>query len=309
MNVDLSAVHPELREAVRTTPRLNVHTNVGRRVARFRSRYLDRVAAPPDVTVTNVRSRDARLRLYVPRQQSGAGMLVIHGGGMVVGAPQAADAFCYLLSTRLRLTIASADYRLAPAHPYPAPQDDCLDAWNWFQRNARRLGVDPRRIVVGGGSAGGGLAASVANSVHDRGGQQPVAQWLLYPMLDDRTAVRTELDALDHFVWNNAANRVGWTALLRGTAAPGADDVPPAAAPARRADLYGLPPTWLAVGSIDLFHAEDVDYAERLRAAGVPVQLEVVEGAPHAFDGIAPNAPMVHEFVESALDWLNVATR
>lgn len=96
--------------------------------------------------------------------------------------------------------------------------------------------------------------------------------------------------------------------MLRGTSAPGADDVPATAAPARRLDLAGLPQTWIAVGDIDLFHDEDVDYAERLRAAGVPVRLEVVAGAPHAFDGIAPEAPMVRSFVESALDWLATAT-
>lgn len=306
--MDISQVDPQLRDAVLATPRTDVGDDLARQISRVESRYSERAPRPSDVRVTNLIAGAARLRLYAPDRRSGAAMLVIHGGGMVVGAPQAADSFCFRLATRLGFTIASVDYRLAPEHPYPAQQDDCLGVWEWLLANAADLGVDRERIVVGGGSAGGGLAASVVNSVHDAGGVQPIAQWLLYPMLDDRTATRTDLDAIDHFIWNNLANRVAWTSLLAGTTAPGAADVPEAAAPARRADLVGLPNTWMAVGDIDLFYVENVAYADQLRAAGVPVNLDVVARAPHAFDGVAPDAPMVNDFVESYVAWLAAAT-
>lgn len=200
MTYDLSRVDPQLRDAVRSTSRTTVATGVARRIARLRAGYLSRVPRAQGVKITKVRSGRARMRLCVPDRPSGAGMLVIHGGGMVVGAAREADTFCTTVAARLGLTIASAEYRLAPEHPYPVPQDDCMALWTWLQDNADDLGVDRRRVVVGGGSAGGGLAASVVNAVRDAGGVQPVAQWLLYPMLDDRTAARTDLDGLDHFI-------------------------------------------------------------------------------------------------------------
>jgi acetyl esterase/lipase len=277
-------------------------------VVRMATRHLVPAARTAGVRIRNVTADHARLRLYVPENQSGAGLLWIHGGGMIIGAPRQDDRFCAETAAQLGITIASADYRMAPEHPYPLPQQDCRAVWLWLQANAAELGVDPARVAVGGSSSGGGLAASLVNTLHDAGGVQPAGQWLLYPMLDDRTAARVELDAVDHYVWNNVANRVGWSALLRGTAVPGADGVPSAAAPARREDLAGLPPAWIGVGSVDLFHDESVDYARRLAEAEVPVTLDVVPGAPHGFESLAPHAGVVRDIVGRARQWLAATT-
>src|SRR5262245_50610336 len=301
--MDLERVHPKLRYIARI-PRRDAGSSFIRAVARVATRHLLPAARVPGVRIRDIASGDARLRLYVPDEQSGAGLLWIHGGGMVMGAPRQDDRVCAHTAALLGMTIASADYRLAPEHPFPIPQQDCMAVWTWLQSNASDLGVDPERIAIGGGSAGGGLAASVANTLHDAGGIQPVGQWLLYPMLDDRTALRTDLDSINHFVWNNTSNRFGWTALLRGTTTPGAADVPSAAAPARRGDLTGLPPAWIGVGDIDLFHDEDVEYARRLADAGVPVTLTVLPGAPHGFETLATKVPIVRELVDSARQWL-----
>ncbi len=260
------------------------------------------------VAVRNVRSGPARLRLYAPTRPNGSALLWIHGGGMVIGAPRQDDRFCAETARELGITIASADYRLAPEYPYPIPHQDCMAVWGWLHDNAAGLRIRPDRIAIGGGSAGAGLAASLVHTLRDQDGPRPVAQWLLYPMLDDRTAADTSLDDLDHFVWNNTANRVGWSALLRGTAVPGAADVPAEAAPARREDLTGLPPTWIGVGDIDLFHDEDAAYARRLRDAGVRVRLDVLRGAPHGFENLAPRTALVRDFIRSARDWLAAAT-
>jgi acetyl esterase/lipase len=308
----LDDVHPDLRDMARRAPRVDVGNAAMRVLARFGARHLVPAARAPGVTTRDLRAGSLRLRVHSPGTHTGGALLWIHGGGMVIGAPRQDDRLCARMAAQLGITVVAPQYRLAPEHPFPAPQEDCLAAWTWLQAHAAELGVDPARVAVGGASAGGGLAASVVNAVHDaaRGrsrGTEPVAQLLIYPMLDDRTATRTDLDALDHPVWNNAANRVGWTALLLGTSRPGDDTVPAAAAPARREDLRGLPPTWIGVGDIDLFHDEDVAYARRLKAAGVPVVLDVVPGAPHGFDTLGVDAEVAARFTERALAWLRDA--
>ena len=178
----------------------------------------------------------------------------------------------------------SVQYRLAPETPYPGPLDDCYAGLAWVHQHADELGVDPDRIGIGGQSAGGGLAAGLALLARDRG-EVPVAfQLLIYPMLDDRQI--TPSSGWPDPIWPPSANTYGWTAYLGDR--KGGPDVEPYAAPARATDLAGLPPTLIAVGAIDGFSDEDIDYAVRLRHAGVPVDLHVYAGAPHGFEGLAP---------------------
>ena len=220
----------------------------------------------------------------------------IHGGGYVIGAAKTDDALCGRFALRTGAVVVSVDYRLAPDHPFPTPLDDCLAAYELCLREAPSLGVDPARVAVGGMSAGGGLAAALALRAHDRGLPPPALQLLVYPMLDDRSALRAFDDA-HHRLWDSTSNRLGWSSYLGR--APGGDDVPDHAAPARRVDLRGLPPAWVGVGTRDLFLDEDLAYAERLRAAGVPVELEVVEGAFHGFDAVAPYRPVSRRFFDA----------
>ncbi|CAN0506825.1 unnamed protein product, partial [Phaeothamnion confervicola] len=175
------------------------------------------------------------------------------------------------------MTVVSVDYRLAPEHPFPLPSDDCLAAWHWLQNSAASLGIDPARVAIGGASAGGGLAAGLAQRIHDTGGIQPIAQWLMAPMLDDRTAACRELDDIKHPVWTNRMNRAAWRSYLDRE--PGAEDLPAYAAPGRRGDLTGLPPTFIGVGDIDLFYEEGRRYADGLRQHGVAVAFETIRGA------------------------------
>ena len=141
----------------------------------------------------------------------------------MVGSARTNDVTCGQICRTLGLTVVSVDYRLAPEHPFPVPSDDCLAGWHWLQRHAASLGVDPHRVALGGASAGGGLAAGLAKRLLDAGGVQPIAQLLLAPMIDDRTAARRDLDAVKHFVWNNRMNRSAWRAYLGRE--PGSDGV------------------------------------------------------------------------------------
>lgn len=243
------------------------------------------------------------VRVHRPHvARSSAAFLWIHGGGYVLGRAVLNDRLCGEIARELGITVVATEYRKAPEHPFPAALDDCHAAWTWLQREAASLGIDPTRVAVGGESAGGGLAAALAQRLLDEGGVQPVGQLLFCPMLDDRTAARRELDATNHFVWNNRKNRFGWRSYLG--VAPGTGIVPPYAVPARRDALVGLPPAWIGVSEIELFHGEDVAYAERLRAAGVPVELDVVADAPHGFESWAPDTEIARQYQARAAAWL-----
>ena len=217
------------------------------------------------------------------------GFVQIHGGGMVLNSARSSDVRNVSICAALGVTVISVDYRLAPENPYPAALNDCFAALRWTHQHADKLGIDVSRIAVGGDSAGGGLAASVCQKA--RGTDFKVAfQHLVYPMLDDRTTLPGKpLDPnLGEFVWRPEHNRFGWSAYI-GTADPNE------AVPARAESLAGLPPTWIAVGNLDLFLDEDIAYARRLMRAGIQTELQIYPGAFHGFP-MAAGAPVAERF-------------
>ncbi|MHA6720213.1 alpha/beta hydrolase [Sphingomonas sp. RS6] len=222
-------------------------------------------------------------------------ILHIHGGGMISGRARNMTTFCQTLAAAFDCVVVNVDYRLAPETPFPGPVDDNVAALDWLFANAETLGVDPRRVALFGGSAGGGLAALVALAVRDRGGIQPCQQILLYPMLDDRTgSTRKPAPHLAPVGWSAEANAFGWSAFLGVPA--GATSVPAGAVPARVEPLAGLPPTFIGVGAIDLFVDEDLNFGRRLIDAGVPTGIHVAPGAFHAFDFVVPDAAVSKAF-------------
>jgi acetyl esterase/lipase len=227
-------------------------------------------------------------------------VVTIHGGGYVIGTY---DMDGPLLDRWCRdpgVVLVSVQYRLAPETQYPGPLEDCYAALRWAHDHAAELGIDAARIGVSGVSAGGGLAAALALLARDRGEIPLAFQLLDCPMLDDRQATPS-IRSRGLYVWSAASNEFGWRSYL-GTRY-GTDDVPPYAAAARAADLAGLPPACVVVGSIDGFRDEDVDYAQRLNQAGVPCELHVIAGLPHAYL-LAPDAPAVQLAERCKDDWL-----
>lgn len=226
-----------------------------------------------------------------------AALLWIHGGGLIYGDAREDAPYLQRFANELGLVVASVQYRLAPRDPFPAALDDCVAAFDWL---AEQPDVDPGRIVVGGMSAGGGLAAALAQRLVARGGHAPTFQLLDYPMLDSRSAwAPGTTEDEQHRLWDRRSNAVGWSSYLKGHD-PG--DPPPFAAAARTTDLQGLPPAWIGVGTCDLFHEEDVTYAERLKEAGVAVDLVVVDGAFHGFDVAVPAASVSKRFTQDQID-------
>jgi acetyl esterase/lipase len=224
----------------------------------------------------------------------------IHGGGYVIGTydndSPVLDRWC----RGLGVVGVSVEYRLAPDTPYPGPLDDCYAALRWTHEHAAELGIDSDGIGVYGISAGGGLAAGLALLARDRGEVPLAFQLLDCPMLDDRQATPS-LGASGLYVWSAQSNEFGWRSYLG--ARYGADDLPYYAAAARADDLTGLPPSCVVVGSIDGFRDEDIAYAQRLNQAGVPCELHVIAGLPHAYQ-LAANAQAVRLIERCKDDWL-----
>ena len=212
-------------------------------------------------------------------------ILHTHGGGYIGGMANSSVLNLQNVCEELGCMAVSVDYRLAPETTYAGSIEDNYAGLKWLYDNADAIGADKTRIAVMGESAGGGHAALLAITARDRG-EVPVAfQCLTYPMLDDRTgSTRDVAPHIGKIIWDAPKNVFGWRSFLGQE--PGGEAVP-AAVPARLADVSGLPSAWIGVGGIDLFVDEDVDYAQRLNAAGVFAELIVVPGAYHGFDGIA----------------------
>lgn len=311
MKRDITIVHPELRRLARTFPPSTFSFS---RKNLWLWRLLDTILwkrkPPNDISITNIyiphqeyRSQ-IRLRVYRPARMntSAPALLWLHGGGYIVGKPEQDEPGCIQYVRELGIVVASVDYRYAPEHPFPCALDDSYAALKWIHANAAQLGIDPAHIAVGGESAGGGLSAALAQLAVDRKEVKLAFQILVYPMLDDRTSIRH--DIVDHgfLTWNQKSNRFGWESYLGKEC--GSVEMPPYAVPARRADLSGLPPAWIGVGTLDLFHDEDVAYAQRLDDCGIPCQLYIVQGAFHGFDIWGPKLKVVQEFRKSQVDVL-----
>jgi len=238
-------------------------------------------------------STDVRCYLYKPAKSeaSAPAYLHLHGGGMILGSPDQTDERCIKICGNMGITVLSVDYRLAPEDPYPAAVYDCYAGLAYLHNSAEALGVDRSRIAIGGESAGGGLAASLAIFARDKGDYPICFQHLVFPMIDDRTGqVDVEADPnLGEFIWTPVNNQYGWKSYLGAAAADEAH------IPSRTKDLTGLPPAWIGVGDLDLFFSENKKYAEDLSEAGVPVSFEVYPGAPHGFY-LVPETNLARKF-------------
>lgn len=299
MNAKAWDVHPELRDAARKAPSFTTD-NKTLWLMRIATMLMPAPKKPLGVLISNRRisrqnsANEIRLRLYHPDglRVPAPALLWAHGGGYVMGKASFDDPQCAAFAREAGIVVVSVEYRLSPDHAFPAGLEDCLAALRWMQSEAQQVGIDANRIAVGGASAGAGLAAAVAQSAHDRG-ERLAMQLLIYPMLDDRTA-RAVPGGPAHIAWNRDSNRFGWRSYLGEAYAE--EKMPTYAAPARREDLSGLAPAWVGVGSIDLFHDEDVAYAQRLKESGVETELLIVPGAFHGFDLFASDAPVVRAF-------------
>jgi acetyl esterase/lipase len=297
-----SLVDPELLPALKQFPAFDVS---GELVRQFRQ--MPGMPSLPAPAPQPVERRipgpkgSPEVRLWVvdpaPLEKGKPVLLHLHGGGFMMTDPNLLPRI-QGIATDCHCVVVSVDYRLAPETRYPGALEDNYAALKWVHAHAEELGIDRTRIAVGGESAGGGHAASLAIHARDRNEVPIVFQLLIYPQLDDRTgSTRPAPSGIGHFIWTASANRFAWSSLLGVPA--GSSRVPVAAVPARVASVAGLPPAWIGVGAIDLFVEEDMEYARRLVHAGVATELLVVRGAFHGFDLLVPDAEASKQFSAS----------
>ncbi len=237
------------------------------------------------------------VRVLTPRGLAGPAPALywIHGGGFVLGDVDSDLETPAHIASALGVIAVSVEYRLAPEHPFPVPVEDCYAGLSWLAEHASDLGVDPHRIAVGGQSAGGGLAAAVALMARDRGGPELCFQLLDIPVLDDRLSTPSMRAYTDTPVWDRPSAILSWRAYL-GSGVGG--DTSPYAAPARAADLRGLPPAYVVTCEFDPLRDEGIEYAQRLMQAGVATELHHYPGTFHWSSGAGPEAAVSRRMVE-----------
>ncbi|WP_255415196.1 alpha/beta hydrolase fold domain-containing protein [Vitiosangium sp. GDMCC 1.1324] len=232
----------------------------------------------------------------------GPGIYHIHGGGMVMSNRFAGASDLVAWAMKFDAVCVTVEYRRAPEHPDPIPVEDCYAGLAWMAAHTGELLVDPERLIIFGGSAGGGLSAGTTLLARDRQGPKLLGQLLECPMIDDRNETVSSYQFQGIGIWARVSNLTGWTALLgdrRGT-----DEVSIYAAPARATDLRGLPPTFIDVGAAEVFRDEAVAYASAIWAAGGDAELHVWGGAFHGFNQMAPHAAISRAANAAREAWL-----
>lgn len=270
------------------------------------ARAMFRVAQPtrPDIVVGNIiertiegRNGSIPIRVYVP---DGTGpfpvTMMFHGGGWVIGDLETVDAQSRQVCNQVGCVVVAVDYRLAPEHRFPAAAEDCYDATVWTYENASNLGADSTLLAVAGDSAGGNLAAVVAQMARDNEGPPLVFQLLVYPVTNghvfDTDSYRENSDGYMltadsmHWFWDHYAD-----ASERSN---------PYASPLCATDLSNLPPALIQVAEFDPLRDEGLQYAEALQAAGVGVQSRCYEGFIHGFFSHFDTVPPTHVAMDDA---------
>jgi acetyl esterase/lipase len=258
-----------------------------------------------DHVVTGHRGGEITVSVLRRSDHEGAaspGVYVMHGGGMVGGSRWALAPMLVEWVLEHDAVAATVEYRLAPEFPDPTPVEDCFAGFEWFVDRAAEFAFDPRRVLIGGQSAGGGLSVGTTLLARDREAAMPAAMLLMWPMLDDRneTVSARQIDGVG--IWDRTSNETGWTALLgdrRGTA-----DVSAYAAPARATDLSGLPPAYIEAGSAEVFRDEAVAFASGIWAAGGSAELHIWAGGFHGFQTIVPTAAVSQTAVQTRESWV-----
>lgn len=259
-----------------------------------------------DVMILKGGVPDLRVRIYRPttKLKEYPAVLWTHGGGHILGSPEIYERLLIKMAREVNCIVVAPDYRLSPENPYPADVEDCYAALKWMTNHRKsRLPIDKERVAIAGDSAGGGLAVAVAMKARDEKGPKVCFDMPIYPQLDYTDTSESSRQITDHRVWNREANEFAWRAYLNNRLT----NVEPYASPAHAKDLSGMPPTYIMIGTLDMFRDEAIDYAQRLMNVGVPVELHVIPGAVHAFDTMFVGNSLGEEAIDEYIGALKTA--
>ncbi|HEX4293398.1 MAG TPA: alpha/beta hydrolase [Rhizomicrobium sp.] len=257
---------------------------------------------PKDVPVGGVKNLsvgDIAMRMYTPVASGGAALptlIYFHGGGFVIGDLETHDGLCRQFANEGGFAVIAVDYRRAPEHKFPAALDDAIAAVEWVETHASELGVDANRIAVGGDSAGGALAAAVAQHAKAEGAPKIAFQMLLFPV----TQIGGETSSLREFAVGYFLDKATLDWFYKQYVPEGQDKSDPRVSPLNAVDFKGLPPAYVMLGGFDPLHDEGMQYAKKLRDAGVAVEIADYPGLVHCFIYMQAVLPQAHEAVSTA---------
>ncbi|PCF52734.1 alpha/beta hydrolase [Staphylococcus delphini] len=303
----LAHVDVDLREAAKSMPYQKLtRENLGGYRANVLSHAKTTIDPQLDVSIEDVEVPYEKETIHVimfrPHQvlTDMPGYLYMHGGGMVSGGAQLDNSDNALLAHELGCVVVSVDYHLVPETIFPGQLEACYAVLKWLHEKAPTLHIDRAKLAIGGNSAGGTLAASLAQLALDRGEVNVIFQNLHIPMLDDRTVLDERSNThVGQVGWNRDMNRFAWEMYLGH---PVDGRIPEAyAVQARREKFEGLPATLITIGSLDLFVDEAMAYAQHLLRAGVSTELHVYPGLYHLGE-LVPGARVKDQILHDRLN-------
>jgi acetyl esterase/lipase len=244
-----------------------------------------------------------KIKIYVMSPKNAAEnmpcIVYYHGGGFVYGASENHYYLCKEYALRANCKIVFVDYRLAPKYQFPIPAEDCYSAYLWTIDNAERLGIDKKRIAIGGDSAGGNLTSAVALMLRDRNQPAPLFQMLIYPVTDRRMITESMKNFVDTPMWNGRLSVKMWEGYLGKKEHEHIEYASPVEAPS----LENLPDTYMETAEFDCLRDEGIMYGEMLEKAGVEVEFYHTKGTMHAFDGVR-KAPTTEKAIVKRLEYI-----
>lgn len=261
---------------------------------------------PKDVPVGGVKNLaapgprgDIAMRMYTPVAAGAEPLPVLvyfHGGGFVIGDLESHDGLCRQFANEGGFRVIAVDYRCAPEHPFPAALEDAIAAVAWIETHASELGLDANRIALGGDSAGGALAAEVAQHAKAKGAPRIKFQLLMFPV----TQIGGETASLREFALGYFLDKPTLDWFFAQYVPAEQDKSDPRVSPLNAKELKGLPPAYVMLGGFDPLHDEGLAYAQKLRDAGVAVEVADYSDLVHCFIYMQGVLPQAHEAVVAA---------
>lgn len=263
--------------------------------------YHDKEVAIRKEVIKGYQGKDINIFLYEPHgiAPNAPCLVYYHGGGFLFEGVGHHYRKVKEYALKSPCKAVFVQYRLAPKYPHPIPVEDSYAALRWTFEHANQWNIDKNRIAVGGDSAGGALAAAVCQMARDRGDEMPCAQMLIYPVIDYRMQTESQLNYTDTPMWNSRLSAKMWEAYLPDT---NREDIA-YASPMEAESFANLPPAYVELAEYDCLHDEGKNYAQALKAVGVPVELHETYGTMHGYDGVE-KAPTTRVAVEKRIQYL-----